>query len=472
MTAASAPATHRVKRAFLKLGYAPLVLAAMFNLGALWVTETSYDKLRADSDVALGTQATLASIDRVRADVVDAESSQRGYVITGDPGYLVPLRVASDSLGSELAALTEMVSGNPVHDSLLMEVRRLVTETMDEVNRNVELRQREGFDAARAGVMTHAGKLTMDTLRLALDGMTREERRVRSIRIEGLRADERAIRLGVFAISLLNFLLVSLGALFLWGEMVRRSREASALAARGTELSIEVDRRTSQLRELSRFLENLREQEKGRVARDLHDELGGTLAAAKIDLQLLRDRTQGDANAMTRIHRIGAALDEAIAVKRRIIEDLRPTLLDSLGIGAALRWQCEQYAKRTNCPCSFTVAEDELKLAPELSIAMYRIVQEALTNTAKYANAKNVAVSLERDGERWHLRVADDGVGIDLAKQHNPTSHGLISIRERVHALGGELRVGGGPGRGATIDAWFPGATSGPEPPMGVQASA
>jgi hypothetical protein len=218
--------------------------------------------------------------------------------------------------------------------------------------------------------------------------------------------------------------------------------------------------RQQQLRELSRFLEQVREEEKQRVARELHDELGGTLTAAKIDLQLIGDRLQSDAAISTRIHRVNAALDDAIAVKRRIIEDLRPTLLDNLGIGAALRWQCDQFTKRTGCVCKTVLAERELQLPPELSIAVYRIVQEALTNVAKYAKAKSVEVDLRREGGRWHLRVHDDGVGLDLAKQHHPTSHGLISIRERVRALGGELRIGGGRAW-ATIEAWLPGGTAG-----------
>ncbi len=234
--------------------------------------------------------------------------------------------------------------------------------------------------------------------------------------------------------------------------------DTRVIGARRAERSLaaEVDARTAQLRELSRFLQSDREQEKARVARELHDELGGALAAAKIDLQLLRDRGAAAEDAPARLERITAALDEAVLAKRRIVEDLRPTLLDNLGISAALRWQCEQYAKRTSCPCTVRLGESELKLAPDLSIAIYRIVQEALTNTSKYAQAKNVEVSLEREGGRWHLRIFDDGVGIDLAKQHHPTSHGLVSIRERARALSGEVRFDGGPGRGTTVDVWLP----------------
>ncbi len=136
-----------------------------------------------------------------------------------------------------------------------------------------------------------------------------------------------------------------------------------------------------------------------------------------------------------------SAIDDTIQVKRRIIEDLRPTLLDNLGIGAALKWQCSQFSKRWGIPCRVEMQDDSLRLSPAYSIAFYRVVQEALTNISKYALAKNVSVSLLRDGDRWMLRIADDGVGIDTSTRHNTTAHGLVSMRERARALGGEFTV-------------------------------
>ena len=446
----------RAGRAAAQIGYAALMLAAVINLGAVWVTEKSYDRLRGNTDVAFRTQQTLAMIERVRGLLVDAETGVRGYVITGDADYLAPARDAQKEIGSEIAALSERTVGNPVQASMMETVKTYADAKLREGEQIVELRRAEGFDAARAAMLARTEKLSMDTLRLALDGMALEERRVRSTRMDELQFDERAMRLGIFSIALVNFLLVSIGAVFLWRDLQHRSRESSALAAQAENLAAEVDARTAQLRELSRFLQSDREQEKARVARELHDELGGALAAAKIDVQLLRDRGAAAPDAPARLERISAALDEAVVAKRRIIEDLRPTLLDNLGISAALRWQCEQYAKRTSCPCTVRLEEAELRLAPDLSTAIYRIVQEALTNASKYAEAKNVEVSLERERDRWHLRIFDDGVGIDLAKQHHPTSHGLTSIRERVRALDGEVRFSGGPGQGTAVDAWFP----------------
>jgi len=217
-----------------------------------------------------------------------------------------------------------------------------------------------------------------------------------------------------------------------------------------------VHERTAELSGLSHHLQRLQEEEKAKIAREIHDELGGTLAAAKIDLQLISDKLPKDDIHRTRLVRIMSAIDDTIQVKRRIIEDLRPTLLDNLGIGAALKWQCSQFTKRWNIPCRVEMPDDSLKLSPAYSIAFYRVVQEALTNITKYAHAKNVSVSLLRSGEQWTLRIADDGVGIDTAKPHNTTAHGLVSMRERARALGGEFSVRGQPGRGTVVEVTAP----------------
>lgn len=445
-----------LKRVSAQLGFVVLGLAAVFNLGALSVAETSYEQLELASGAVVQTQRASNGIDRLRIHLLDAETGQRGYLLTGDPTYLLPYSHAQQLLRNDLDTLQGLVGDNPVQASQLGTLRRLVGERLAEIERTLNVRRLEGFDAAQAVVMTHAGKITMDTIRAALDGMAEEESRVRSMRIGGLARHQRAIRLGFFAEALLNLLLVTLGAIFLGVQLRRHQREREALQERGATLEAQVRDRTAQLTELSRFQENVREDEKKRVARELHDELGGTLTAAKIDLQLISDRLKTDAAVVPRLARISAALDDAIAVKRRIIEDLRPTLLDNLGICAALRWQGEEFAKRTGCTCHTRCPEAEQQPSAEQSVAIYRIVQEALTNIAKYAKAQSVRVELLREEDRWHLRVHDDGVGIDPDKQHHPTSHGLISIRERVRALDGEVSVKGHPGEGTSIAISLP----------------
>jgi len=339
-----------------------------------------------------------------------------------------------------------------------------VSERLEQAATTIEARRTGGLAEAVPLVMTHAGKLTMDTLRAALDGMANQELGTRAVPSGSLDRHRHVIRVGLFAEAALNLLLVTMGALSLWREVDRRRRDHAALAERGSTLEAEVRERTAQLSALSRFQEHVREDEKRRVARELHDELGGTLTAAKIDLQLIADRLKTDAVVGPRLTRINAALDDAIAVKRRIIEDLRPTLLDNLGICAALRWQCEEFAKRTGCACGTQCPEGDEQPSLEQSVALYRIVQEALTNIAKHAQANRVDVELRLTGDRWRLAVRDDGVGFDPEKEKRPTAHGLISIRERVLGLGGEVLVSGAPGRGTTIEVILPAGASATAP--------
>ena len=145
-----------------------------------------------------------------------------------------------------------------------------------------------------------------------------------------------------------------------------------------------------------------------------------------------------------------------IKVKRRIIEDLRPTLLDSLGVGAALKWQGKEFTARTNCACEIALYDNALQLPEPLSIALYRIVQEALTNITKHAQATEVRIAIARDANGIVLRIADNGIGVDASKKTNPTSHGLIGMRERARHLGGTIEITGTAGKGTTITVRIP----------------
>ncbi|MDQ6620085.1 MAG: CHASE3 domain-containing protein [Pseudomonadota bacterium] len=446
----------RVRRAYARLGFLVLGLAAVFNLGALSVAETSYEQLQLSSGAVVQTQRVTNAIDRLLTHLLDAETGERGYLITGDAAYLLPYQQARQHLAGDVDTVQALIADNAVQANQLATVRRLVRERLAEMEATIEARRAQGFEDALGLVMTHAGKISMDTVRAALGGMVEEESRVRSARIGGLTQHQRAIRLGLFAEALLNFLLVTLGGIFLARDLRRHRHERESLQERGATLEAQVRERTAQLTELSRFQEHVREDEKKRVARELHDELGGTLTAAKIDLQLIADRLRSDPTVAPRMTRISAALDDAIAVKRRIIEDLRPTLLDNLGLCAALKWQCEEFAKRTGCPCHAVCSENDPQPSPDQSVALYRIVQEALTNIAKYAEATSVDVELMREEDHWRLTVRDDGVGIDPEKQHHPTSHGLISIRERARNLGGNVLVQGRAGEGTDIEVKLP----------------
>jgi hypothetical protein len=307
---------------------------------------------------------------------------------------------------------------------------------MEQMDRSLKYKRDRDDDAIREFLPSHEGMVTMTSLRLALDGMAAEEKTQYQRRSGLLSQNQNQLRRGFLLLVGLNLLLVTLGGIFLNQEARRRRNDAQEAEGRNVQLAQAVNERTAELTGLSHHLQRLQEEEKAKLAREIHDELGGTLAAAKIDLQLLSDKLSGGDAQRSRLLRIMSAIDDTIQVKRRIIEDLRPTLLDNLGIGAALKWQCSQFSKRWNIPCRIETPDDSLRLSPAYSIAFYRVVQEALTNISKYASGEErhrFAVAGRRPMDAAHRRRRRRHRRVDAAQHYGPWA--------RVHA-GARARLG------------------------------
>ena len=438
------------------VGFIVLTLAALLNVAALYTAERSFAELRDAGMWVRHTQDARTLIEHIYRKAVDAETGQRGFLLTDDATYLPPYAAARVEIPKDLDRLSDLTRDNPVQVGQIVTAKSLLERRFAQMEESLTLKRERGEDAVRQYLVSHQGMVTMEALRLALDGLTAEESTLYEKRIRAFADNQDKVRNGFLLLVGLNLLLVTLGGIFLNQESRRRRQEAVEASERNAQLAQSVHERTAELAGLSHYLQRMQEDEKAKIAREIHDELGGTLAAAKIDLQLLSDKLTGGDPQRARLARVMSAIDDTIQVKRRIIEDLRPTLLDNLGIGAALKWQCSQFAKRWETPCRIELVDPNLRLSPTYSIAFYRVVQEALTNITKYAKAKSVAVSLLRDGGNWIVRIADDGIGIDTAKRHNPTAHGLLSMRERARALGGEFSVKGQAGLGTVVEIRVP----------------
>ena len=206
-----------------------------------------------------------------------------------------------------------------------------------------------------------------------------------------------------------------------------------------------------ELRELSARVLEAREEEKTRIARELHDELGQLLTALKMDLAWLRERLPGDGAASAKAAEMSALLDRTVTATRRISADLRPLMLDDLGLADAAAWLVEDFGKRSGIACHAQLAgADALEDLPNtVATAVYRAIQESLTNIARHAGAKSAWVSLAvRDG-RIHVEVEDDGRGFAPEDFNKARSLGLKGMRERIAYLGGSLEIARAP-RGGT----------------------
>lgn len=234
-------------------------------------------------------------------------------------------------------------------------------------------------------------------------------------------------------------------------EDLRLTERAGRLA------SIAIERRQleDQLRALSAHEQAVREDERTGIAREIHDELGQSLTALRMDLGWLTRRiSQPDAPReplMEKLTTMGAMIDGIVDQVRRISAELRPGVLDDLGLVAAIEWQCHQFQERTGTACVFRAEVPSEKLDRNLSTAVFRILQEALTNVARHARAEHVDVTLKSDATSLRLEVQDDGVGITPDVAFAPASLGLLGIRERARRLGGAAVIAGGEGTRVTL---------------------
>jgi len=212
----------------------------------------------------------------------------------------------------------------------------------------------------------------------------------------------------------------------------------------------------AELAELSEHLQTAREDEKGAIARELHDELGSILTALAMDLRKihLQLKAQGS-NVANEAEAAAALLNSAIDVKRRVIEDLHPTLLEQFGLGPALRQLAETFAKRTELAPSLTIS-DGISIGKEQSVDLFRVAQESLTNISKHAQATAFAVGLESTGDQLTLWIKDNGKGADATALSRPMSHGVRGMRQRVRRWNGKLDIGNATDGGLRVSASLP----------------
>ncbi|MFC3148305.1 PAS domain S-box protein [Piscinibacterium candidicorallinum] len=256
------------------------------------------------------------------------------------------------------------------------------------------------------------------------------------------------------------------GAVVTFVDISARKRAQELLRASHDELERRVAERTAQLRELAHHLEAVRETERKRIAREIHDELGSILVALKMDLnwmeRRLGDSAQKDA-LQAKCGRMGGLVDTAVDAVGRIITDLRPSILDHQGLWAALEWQAQEFqlACSDDCAVDFKIFVAAGVPAPEggLAIAVFRIFQEVLSNVARHARAKTVAIRIDVDAPPapvLYLQVRDDGVGAAPEALTDPRSYGVLGMRERAAQFGGRLGIESSPGRGTTVRLVMP----------------
>lgn len=211
------------------------------------------------------------------------------------------------------------------------------------------------------------------------------------------------------------------------------------------------------LRLLATRHQDVREEERSRIAREIHDSLGQALTALKLQLAAAHDAAARATSGLPeRLAETAQMVDDLVKAVRKIATELRPPILDQLGLPAAIEWVAHDFTRRTGLPCTATIVPEMATISAELGTALFRIVQEALTNVVRHAAATRVEIALQVKPDLITLEISDDGRGITEAAVHGPGSLGILGMRERAAAQGGVLEVGPITPHGTRINAWFP----------------
>lgn len=434
----------------LTLGLGLAVLAALV---LVLINETGYrQSTRALQEIgeAQGERLVLSSLVQ---NIVDAETGQRGYLLTGEPRYREPYDAAAKQISNQLAALRKLYEGKPAESARLATLTDHVMRKLAEIEMTVRLRESGNDDAWKFVVTTDVGREEMAAIRaeaaslMALSNQSLMEGQAQIARSLA------TARLGVGLAAL-----AGLFAFYLYLRQTHRLRDAGerqqqALELERNALEDEVRERTANLAELATHLQDVRENERGFLARELHDELGALLTAAKLDAARLKSRLAASPEATERLQHLTELLNSGIALKRRIIEDLRPSSLANLGLVASLEILGREFADRSGIQVEMALEPVDLDESHQLTV--YRMVQEGLTNIGKYAKASEATIVLKNYGNHVQVEVADNGQGFDMRKM-KPATHGLAGMRHRVEAAHGKLNVSSMPGRGTTLRAALP----------------
>jgi signal transduction histidine kinase len=446
----SAPqTTHTLRDSLESVVRGRYVMPVVLVLGvlAIAVNESTYQHSHRtlSNGIAL-TDARVQAAETLQL-LTDAGLYARSFILSGAQVEAESYREAVSKLRAGKQKTFDLVSKvDPARTLSVEGIERLMAEHIAANDGWVALMERGDREAAMAAAASSGSRARREQLRDAFSELLQSAAQVQQTARFSLYQAMDMSRVAIHLLALAAILGMAMFRRQLKLGDIERAQERLLLADRVRE-------RTAEITEMANHLVNAREDERAMVARELHDELGGLFTAVKLDFARLRRLPDMPAQANERMLAIQSRLNEGIALKRRIIEHLRPSALDQLGLLPALEILCSDMAEVVGVPV--TTDLDPIAVDKNAELTLYRVAQEALTNIGKYAHCSRVQLSLKQVGPWIQLTVRDDGRGFSpggVGHGH----HGLFGMRVRLESHGGRMLVDSAPGRGTTLSAEVP----------------
>lgn len=431
-----------------------LLMAVLATALVVFMNEASYRNTVTSVRDMERAENTRGALNKLMQAMLDAETGQRGYLLTGNKEYLEPYDETLKTINRQMDQLR--ITFTPFQDQLsdFTVMSRHISRKMAEMDLSIKMRDAGQEDAWRFVLTTDVGKEQMDGIRSQADKLFANSVRNMVLGQAQVMRTLQLSRIGIAIMALGGLLAFYMYLLQTQALLNAGHRAQESLQRERDQLDLQVRERTANLAELATHLQNVREDERGHLARELHDELGALLTAAKLDVARLKSRLgTSQPEALERITHLTSTLNSGIALKRRIVEDLRPSSLSHLGLVASLEILAREFGERSGVP--LTTDLEYVELGGSAQLTAYRLVQESLTNIGKYAEATHIIIRLHNRESFAVVEVEDNGTGFDT-QSIAATSHGISGMRHRVEAAGGKLTVTSAPGQGTTISAVMP----------------
>lgn len=426
-------------------------LAMVAAVAMVLISEAAYWRsVRTLNDITV-TGSVRTSIQGLRQGILAAQAAQRSYLLTERRDHLAAYNKALQDITASFELLQQRYNPKPEHAAVLAKLHTVTDALLLQLATTIQQ-----HDKGQRIVLEDGDDVQIASIRALSTQLLEVEVSNASASQNDIYQTLMLSRLGVALLSAISLLAL---VMYLRQSFALERQQQEVQHIVQTErdrLEREVRQRTAQLTELTQHLQTAREDERNRLARNLHDDLGALLTSAKLDAARIRSRliVAGSApEALDLLAHLVTTLNSGIALGRRIIEDLRPSALGTLGLVATLEILVGEYAAHAGVQVHSVLKHVALDADAELMV--YRLVQEALTNISKHAKARNVWVNLDVRQGQVEVSVRDDGAGFN-PKAQTSSAYGLVGMRFRVEAEGGTLAVVSTPGHGTSIQVRLP----------------
>jgi signal transduction histidine kinase len=430
-----------------------VIVFFMINAVSYWSTRKHIES-RAEIEKTL---AIIYELENLVSMIKDAETGERGFIITGDWAFLEPYYIGVTAVHKSMNLLKVMNADEAPTLQMLDKILKMIERRFDQFYKAIHLRKEGDVSAAVRSFISAENENIMSDIRNLIEEL-KLEKNSQLQELNGISKKRSQYTIITIVIgNLFAFLFVFLSISQLYRDIIER-------------VQAERELRVSQqlLRSLARRLEKIREEERIMISREIHDVMGGGLTGLKMDLaRLLQNIVNAGPDKerqviTAQIDALNDMADHMIRVTRRISSDLRPPVLDDFGLIPAMEWQLSEFTARTGILHKFKTTFENVIIKNEQAVAMFRIFQEALTNVARHSGATEIEVVL-RENDRslfmdrnFVLEIRDNGRGITEEEILNSKSLGLLGMKERSLAFGGELSIAGKPGKGTVISIKMP----------------